>query len=63
MMHGGIDRSQLTAAFSKQLPDAEVKGVASGLQSLGGLQAIVFKGETGSSKARIYTYLMRFRAR
>ncbi len=60
MMHGGIDRSQFTPAFSKQLPDAEVKGVASGLQSLGGLQAIVFKGETGSPKARIYTYLMRF---
>jgi len=57
---GRIDRSQLTPAFSKQLSDVEIKEVAAGLQQLGGLQAIVFKGETGSPKARVYKYLMRF---
>lgn len=60
LMRGRIDRSQLTPAFSKQLPDADVKGTASALAGLGGLQAIVFKGETGSGKAQVYRYLLRF---
>lgn len=60
VLRGSIDRSQLTPAFSKQLPDAEVKGLATDLQGLGELQAIVFKGKTGPPKARVYKYLMRF---
>ena len=59
-MQGRIDRSQLTPAFSKQLPDGDLKGTASALAGLGGLQAIVFKGETGSGKAQVYRYLLRF---
>ena len=59
IMHGRVDRSQLTAALSKQYPDAVLKGLESGFQGLGDLQAIIFKGATGS-KSRIYKYLMRF---
>ncbi|MGA8574261.1 MAG: alpha/beta fold hydrolase [Candidatus Cybelea sp.] len=60
MMHGRIDRSQLTPAASKEFPDAMLKGLASGFAGLGALQAIVFKGTSGSQNARIYKYLMRF---
>lgn len=60
LMHGKIDRSQLTPAFSEKFPDALVKGLASGLGQLGALQGIVFKGVSGAPNARIYTYLMRF---
>ncbi|HTU83856.1 MAG TPA: alpha/beta hydrolase [Candidatus Acidoferrales bacterium] len=60
MMNGRIDRSQLTPAASKQFPEAMLEGIASGLAEVGSLQAIVFKGTSRSSKARIYKYLMRF---
>jgi pimeloyl-ACP methyl ester carboxylesterase len=60
MLRGWIDRSQLTPALSKQYPDTVLKGLGSDLKGLGGLQAIIFKGETGSSKARVYKYLLRF---
>lgn len=60
VLHGRIDRSQLTPALSKQLPDVMLKGLASGLGSLGTLQSIVFKGTTGSPDAMVYRYLMRF---
>ena len=60
VLRGRIDRSQLTPAYSKQLPDAALRGLASDLHALGALQAIVFKGEHGSPKARVYAYLMRF---
>jgi hypothetical protein len=60
MLDGRVDRSQLTPAESKQLSDAVLKGLASGLGELGGLQAIVFKGTTVSSKGRVCRYLMRF---
>ncbi len=60
VLQGRIDRSQLTAAFSKQFPDAALKGLAVDLQNFGGLQAIIFKGESGPRKARVYKYLMRF---
>jgi pimeloyl-ACP methyl ester carboxylesterase len=57
---GRIDRSQLTSALSKQYTGAVLKGLASDLQGLGELQATVFKGESGSPKARVYKYLLRF---
>jgi pimeloyl-ACP methyl ester carboxylesterase len=60
LLQGRIDRSQLTPSLSKQYPDALLKDLASDLRGLGELQAIVFKGETGSPKARVYKYLMRF---
>ena len=60
MLHGRIDRSQLTPALSKQYPEAALKELASGLQNLGELQAIVFKGQSGSTKARAYQYLLLF---
>ncbi len=60
MLHGQIDRSQLTPALSKQYPDAVLKELESGLQELGQLQAVVFKGASGSPKADVYKYLMRF---
>ena len=60
MMDGRIDRSQLTLAASKEFPDAMLKGLASDVAGVGALQAIVFKGTSGSPKARIYKYLMRF---
>jgi len=60
ILHGRIDRSQLTPALSKQYTDAVLKGLASDLQGLGGLQSTVFKGATGSPKARVYKYLLRF---
>lgn len=60
MMHGRIDRAQLTPAASKELPDALLAAVASGLGELGALHAIVFKGGSESAKARTYNYLMRF---
>lgn len=60
VLQGQIDRSQLTPAYSKQLADAELKGVASDLQSLGELQAVVFKGTSRTPKAAVYIYLMRF---
>jgi hypothetical protein len=60
ILHGRIDRSQLTPALSRQYTDAVLKGLASGLQGLGELQGVAFKGESGSPKARIYTYLLRF---
>jgi pimeloyl-ACP methyl ester carboxylesterase len=59
MMHGRIDRSQLTPAASKEFPDAMLKGLASDFAGVGPPQAIVFKGTSGSPKARIYKYLMR----
>jgi hypothetical protein len=37
-----------------------LKGLASDLAGVGSLQAIVFKGTSGSPKARLYKYLMRF---
>ena len=60
ILQGRLDRSQLTPALSKQLPNAEIKGLASGFDRLGRLQAIVFKGASRSSKGRAYTYLLRF---
>ena len=60
LLHGRLDRSQLTAAASKQFPDALLKELASDFQSLGEPQAIVFKGQFGSPKARVYKYLLRF---
>jgi TAP-like protein len=60
MLQGRIDRSQLTPALSKEYSQAALKELASGLQGLGELQSIVFKGETASPKGRVYTYLMRF---
>jgi pimeloyl-ACP methyl ester carboxylesterase len=60
MLQGQIDRSQLTPAVSKQYPHAVLVGLASDLQGLGGLQDVVFKGETQSAKARVYKYLLRF---
>jgi pimeloyl-ACP methyl ester carboxylesterase len=60
MLHGRIDRSQLTPALAKQYPDAALKQLASGLQNLGELQAIVFKGQSGSPKAQAYQYLLLF---
>jgi len=60
MVHGRIDRSQLTPAASKAFPDAMIKVIASDFATVGSLQAIVFKGTSGSPKALIYKYLMRF---
>ncbi|HEX3671992.1 MAG TPA: alpha/beta fold hydrolase [Candidatus Cybelea sp.] len=60
IMRGRIDRSQLTPSASKKFPDAMLKGLASDFAGLGDLQAIVFKETSGSGKARIYSYLMRF---
>ena len=60
LMRGSIDRSQLTPALSKQYPDPVVRGLASGLDSLGALQTIVFKGASGPPGARAYEYLLRF---
>jgi len=60
MMHGRIDRSQLTPAASKEFPDPMLRGLVSDFAGVGSLQAIVFKGTSGSPKARIYKYLMRF---
>ncbi len=60
LLAGRIDRSQLTAALSKQYPDAMLEGLASDLRAEGGLQAVVYKGASGPAKARTYTYLMRF---
>jgi pimeloyl-ACP methyl ester carboxylesterase len=60
ILHGRIDRTQLTPALSKQYSDVVLKGLASDLQEQGGLQTAVFKGETGSPKARVYKYLLRF---
>ena len=60
MLHGRIDRSQLTPAASKEFPDATLKGLASDFAGVGSLQAIVFKGASKSQKAQIYKYLMRF---
>jgi pimeloyl-ACP methyl ester carboxylesterase len=60
LLHGRIDRSQLTPTVSKEYSNAVLKGLASDLRSAGGLQAIVFKGKTGSPKARTYKYLLRF---
>jgi hypothetical protein len=60
ILHGQIDRSQLTPALSKEYSGAVLKGLATDLEGLGGLQAIVFKGESGSPKARVYKYLLRF---
>ena len=60
ILHGRIDRSQLTPALSKQYSDAVLKGLAADLQGLGELQATVFKGESRSPKARVYKYLLRF---
>jgi hypothetical protein len=60
IVQGRIDRSQLTPALSKEYSEAVLKGLASDLAGLGELQAIVFKGETSSPKARVYKYLLRF---
>ncbi len=60
VMQGNIDRSQLTPAFSKQFPDAAVKGLAEGMKSAGALQAVVYKGTSASPKGRTYRYLLRF---
>jgi len=60
ILQGRIDRSQLTPALSKQYSEPVLKGLASDIQGLGELQAIVFKGESGSPKARVYKYLLRF---
>jgi pimeloyl-ACP methyl ester carboxylesterase len=60
ILQGRIDRSQLTPALSKEYSEAVLKGLASDLTGLGDLQAIVFKGETSSPKARVYKYLLRF---
>jgi hypothetical protein len=60
ILQGRIDRSQLTPALSKEYSEAVLKGLASDLAGLGELQAIVFKGETSSPKARVYKYLLRF---
>jgi pimeloyl-ACP methyl ester carboxylesterase len=60
ILHGRIDRSQLTPALSKQYTDAVLQGLASDLQGLGGLKGVVFKGQSGSQKARVYKYLLRF---
>jgi len=60
ILKGRIDRSQLTPALSKQYSEAVLEGLASGLLGLGKLQAVVFKGETATPKARVYRYLLRF---
>jgi pimeloyl-ACP methyl ester carboxylesterase len=60
ILQGRIDRSQLTPALSKEYSEAVLKGLAADLTGLGELQAIVFKGETSSPKARVYKYLLRF---
>ncbi len=60
LLHGSIDRSQLTPALSRQYPDENLKTLASDLQGLGSLVAIVFKGASGPRNAREYKYLMRF---
>ena len=60
ILEGRIDRSQLTPALSKEYSEAVLKGLAADIQGLGALQAIVFKGETSSPKARVYKYLLRF---
>ncbi len=60
MMHGRIDRSQLTPAVSKEFPDAMLKGLAAGFAGVGSLQAVVFKETSGSPNGRVYKYLMRF---
>lgn len=60
IMRGTVDRSNLTPAFSKQVPDAVIKALAAGLGGLGGYQGLVFKGISGSQGARMYRYLMRF---
>ncbi|MFZ0032096.1 MAG: hypothetical protein WAK84_09510, partial [Candidatus Cybelea sp.] len=60
ILHGRINRSQLTPALSKQYTDAVLKGLASDFQGLGGLEGVAFKGESGSPKARVYKYLLRF---
>jgi pimeloyl-ACP methyl ester carboxylesterase len=60
IMRGSIDRSQLTPAFSRQVPDAMLRGLASDLAHLGSLRGIVYKGVSGPAGARVYKYLMRF---
>ena len=60
ILQGRIDRTQLTPALSKEYSEAVLKGLAADLAGLGELQAIVFKGETSSPKARVYKYLLRF---
>jgi pimeloyl-ACP methyl ester carboxylesterase len=60
ILQGQIDRLQLTPALSKVYSDEILRVLATDLQELGELQAIVFKGERGSPTAPIYTYLMRF---
>lgn len=60
LMQGRIDRSQLTPALSKQYPTPVLKGLAADMNSVGALEAIVYKGTSLSSKGRAYLYLLRF---
>ena len=59
LMHGRIDRSQLTAALSKQYPDVVLKELAADFAGAGPLQAIVYKGSSEKPNAKVYRYLVQ----
>lgn len=60
LLQGRIDRAQLTPALSKQYSDDTLKELARDFKGVGALQAIVYKGTSGTPRARNYMYLMRF---
>jgi pimeloyl-ACP methyl ester carboxylesterase len=60
MLEGRIDRSQVTAALSKEYSNAALKEFATNVNTLGALQNMAFRGMSGSSRGSVYTYLLRF---
>lgn len=61
LLKGRVDRSQLTPAANKEIPDVALKSVAAQVVKMGGpLQSEVFKGVVRSAGATTYAYLLRF---
>ncbi|HET9097885.1 MAG TPA: alpha/beta fold hydrolase [Candidatus Baltobacteraceae bacterium] len=61
LLHARIDRSQLTTAANKGLPDAVLKSVAAQVADMAGpLQNVVYKGVSTSPHGRTYKYFLRF---
>jgi len=60
ILTGRIDRTQLTPAVSKDLPDALLRQMASTTTSTGQLESFVYRGARRSTKGMAYVYFAHF---
>ena len=60
LLHGTVDRSQMSDAYSKHLTPDHVQRADAQLAPFGSLESFTYKGRSASGSTTVYTYLLHF---